>query len=181
MKGQDAIGRPVLGLAFSACLLAVCALCIGCARNHVSIAASPEDAVWQRDTAPLRAAADSPVGDVPIPAAFHMLEDKSWVRRWGAIRNVHHVYRGSASTSDVADFYLRSMPATTSWRLVSVNESRGEYALLFDNAGEYCFIKITRGPLFGVFKEITLEISPKPQGTFTPPQVASKPESAAPK
>ena len=180
MNGTQTTDRPsewyryVIGGLITVACAAAGLLVGGCASNRSSIAASSEDSVWTTAAPPLRAASDSPVGDVPVPSAFSLQQSKSWVRRWGAVRFVHHVYRGGDSTNEVADFYLRTMGNTASWRLASVNENGGEYALLFEKPNEYCFIKITKSWFFGLYKYVTIEISPKPQGSFTPPdQTAS--------
>jgi len=169
MSVQGEWTRYVLGGLLGAACAAAGLLACGCGGRQTSIAASSEEAVWVDAAPPLQAASDSPVGDVPVPSAFKLQGQKSWVRRWGAVRYVHHVYRGGDATNDVADFYLRTMGNTATWRLASVNENGGEYALLFEKSNEYCFIKITKSWFFGLYKYITIEISPKPQGSFTPP------------
>jgi hypothetical protein len=183
MKGSEATGRQsewyryVIGAMIAAACAAAALLSSGCANDRTSLGASAEGSALPPSDGVLAAANASPVADVPIPAGFRLQDRKSWARRAGTIRYVHHVYRGGDATQDVARFYLDEM-ATGAWRLASYREADGEFAILFESASEYCFIKITKSWFFGVYKYISVEISPKPQGEFKPRYAASvKPKS----
>ena len=164
MNSREAAGRQAKGCRFAVSgwmvtALAALLLAGGCSGFRGSSEASAPGALPAGPV--LLAAERPPIVDVPIPAGFRLVKGNSWSRHFGELRNIHHEYRGLDDTHDVARFYTDQMPAGT-WRLASSMERYGEYAILFENRVEFCFIKITKSWFFGLFKYVTVEISPKP-------------------
>jgi hypothetical protein len=96
--------------------------------------------------APLVAATNAPIADVPVPAGFTMTPDStSKVVPGNNLRFVDHRYKGSDDAMPVAKFYRDQLPQQ-GWTWVDQNQARGgEISLHFTKKNEDCFITVTPG------------------------------------
>lgn len=108
--------------------------------------------------APLIAAANSPIADVPVPAGFTMTSDStSKVVPGNQIRFVDHRYKGSDDVLPVVKFYREQMPEK-GWKWEDQNQSRGtEMALHFTKNSEDCQITITPGTLGRTYIRVKID------------------------
>jgi hypothetical protein len=110
--------------------------------------------------APLIAAANSPIADVPVPAGFVMTPDStSKVVPGNQIRFVDHRYKGSDDVLPIVKFYRDTLPER-GWQWVGQNQSRGtEMNLQFAKNQEDLTITITPGNFERTY--IRIKIDPK--------------------
>jgi hypothetical protein len=113
----------------------------------------------QRDkNAPLIAAPNSPIADVPVPAGFVMTADStSKVVPGNALRFVDHRYKGDDDVLPVVRFYRDHMQEK-GWTWVDQNQSRGsEMTLHYNKKGEDCTVTITPGSLGRTYIRVKID------------------------
>lgn len=125
--------------------------------------------------APVRLA-PSPVphfADIPIPAGFKRVDDRSMDLVSGSVRLVRHVYEGRADLMAVRDFYCEQMPVGR-WREVNRRFEEGRFTLRFEKESEGCDVEFRRRGGLSNMTEIQVVVMPR-HPTEAPPSVkASK-------
>lgn len=136
--------------AFSAALMA------GCAGGDRDVTAS--------------AVRDPVFYDIPKPAGFKLVEERSVARVSGRVRVAKCEYKGSTDVAAVKRFYEEYLPsAGFEQRRASLDE--GTYILSFESAAEMCDVSIRRKSFSTV---VVIEIGPKSSGVVdrdAPPPV----------
>ncbi|MFC1658825.1 hypothetical protein ACFL1D_05530 [Candidatus Omnitrophota bacterium] len=104
----------------------------------------------------LQPSASLGVNDVPVPAGFTILEDKSFISQNAGMRAGILRYTGVADAENVVSFYKNQMPVHN-WVLLNILEY-GEQMLNFERENEICLITITprRGRVW-----ISISLAPK--------------------
>jgi hypothetical protein len=120
---RPAIGLPVL---MALGLAAVFVLALGCTQ--------PDRTDIGRDKL-------APLPDVPVPAGFKFNMGQSSERKLGTWRYITHLYEGSASVRETAEFYRTNMPRS-GWTLVDESLQRGCQRYTFDKGNESCYISV---------------------------------------
>jgi hypothetical protein len=118
--------------------------------------------VEERPTA--SAVRDPVLQDVPKPAGFMLVDDRSFAFSSGKIRIARCEYVGATDRSAVKQFYEEYMPSA-GFDLRQWSLDNGMYNLRFESTGEVCTVRIhpkdwsTKGST-----GLVVEIGPKPQG-----------------
>ena len=104
----------------------------------------------------LQASAMLRFSDVPYPAGFKILAEKSFILESGKVRAGVLKYTGRGNVEDVVLFYKTRMP-TYNWALLNILEY-GERMLNFERENEGCVITIKQ---IGSRVEISVSLAPK--------------------
>ncbi len=97
--------------------------------------------------APLAAAANAPIADVPIPAGYSMSGDSTSKVEATGLRFVDHKYEGEEDVLPVVRFYKDEMPGK-GWTFVDQNQLvHNEIVLHYTKNNEDCAITITPGSM----------------------------------
>ncbi len=99
--------------------------------------------------------------DVPAPAGFKLLQDKSFVFQTDNTRVALLKYSGRAKLQDLVDFYKEQM-LLSNWDLLNVVEY-GKSVLNFERTGQSCIVSIDSK---GMRKVITISVAPKARGSM---------------
>jgi len=94
--------------------------------------------------------------DVPFPAGFKILRDKSFILESGGVRAGVLRYTGRANVEDVIRFYKEQM-AVYNWALLNIIEY-GEQILNFERENESCIVTLTTK---GGRIDISVSLAPK--------------------
>ena len=94
--------------------------------------------------------------DLPVPAGFRLIEDKSFVFQNNATRVALLKYAGRAKTEELISFYERKM-LLYNWHLLNVVQY-GKSVLNFERGNQSCIVTIE--PKTGK-RIITISLSPK--------------------
>jgi hypothetical protein len=78
--------------------------------------------------------------DIPAPADFQLISDKSNVQQNPAFRSGQIVYRGLANQDILRDWYRKAMVGLK-WTEVSASGA-GPYTLKYEKGGERCSVRI---------------------------------------
>ncbi|MCK4342272.1 MAG: hypothetical protein KAY37_11180 [Phycisphaerae bacterium] len=99
--------------------------------------------------------------NIPIPAGFQMVRDRSNAWASGQIRWANYAFEGNASPEQIADFYTNHMPSA---KFILKKESleSGEHHLSFESDTEDCNIRIRRGKLKTT---LIINLGPLPKGS----------------
>jgi hypothetical protein len=102
----------------------------------------------QSKDAPLIAAVNSPIADVPVPAGFTMMKAQSTskVVPGSGLRFVDHQYSGDDDFLPVAKFYKDQMPGK-GWTWVDQSQGDSSVTLHFTKGGEDCYVTVKDGSL----------------------------------
>jgi len=79
------------------------------------------------------------VTDVPIPKGFKLEDNRSTDMTSGRNRSVWHEYKGRANVVSLRNFFRDQMPLSR-WSLLSDQNAKGEYTLIFEKDGETCMV-----------------------------------------
>ena len=97
--------------------------------------------------APLLAATNFPIADIPIPVGFTMTKKStSKIIPVSSTRFVDHQYTGPNDFLAVVKFYRNQMP-TQSWTLIEQTQGNASIVLHFTKGSEDCIICVTDGDL----------------------------------
>lgn len=122
---RPAIGLPVLS---ALAIFGLLVIALGCGET--------------RETAATSAPAVNPrLPDVPVPAGFKFMSDRSNARIVGQFRYVNHFYEGGSTVRQVTDFYRRSMP-TVGWKSAEETLVSGRQRLRFEKDNDTCYISV---------------------------------------
>lgn len=114
-----------------------------------------------KDRPAASAVRDPVLQDIPKPAGFMLVADRSFAFSSGKVRIARCEYVGSTDEPAVKRFYEEYMPsagfALRQWSLDS-----GLYNLRFESGGEICTVRIR--PQEWNKTGLVVEIGPKPQG-----------------
>jgi len=117
---RPAVGLPVLaGLA----LVGLVVMSLGCDGNKREEPIPPKFA------------------DIPIPAGFKIIADRSNDRVVGGDRRISHVYGGDAKRGPVVEYYRRQMPGL-GWVLVQESLVSSRQRFMFNKGNETCHIMV---------------------------------------
>ena len=94
--------------------------------------------------------------DVPYPAGFKILTEKSFILESGNVRAGVLKYTGKGNVEDIVRFYKTKMP-TYNWALLNILEY-GERMLNFERENEGCLITIKSK---GRRVDISVSLAPK--------------------
>ncbi len=94
--------------------------------------------------------------DVPVPAGFKIIPDKSFILESGGVRAGILKYKGKADAQSVVLFYRNQMPIYN-WALLNVLEY-DHHMLNFERENESCVITIKPG---GRWVELAISLAPK--------------------
>ena len=97
--------------------------------------------------------------DVPVPAGFKLIQNKSFVFQTEGTRVALLKYSGRAKLQDLVDFYKEQM-LLCNWELLNVVEY-DRSVLNFERGGQTCIITIGSR---GMKKIITISVAPKAKG-----------------
>ncbi len=98
-------------------------------------------------------------GDLPVPAGFKLIKDKSFVFQTEQTRVALLKYSGRAKLEDLVEFYREQM-LLYNWQLLNVVEY-GRSVLNFERAEQSCIVTIETK---GMKKIITISVAPKSKG-----------------
>lgn len=124
------------------------------------------------DTAASLRLAPSPVpffSDIPMPAGFKQVHERSMDLVSGKIRLVRHVYTGRGGLVAVRDFYCEQMPLGR-WREVNRQFEEGLFTLRFEKENEGCEVRFRAQSGFTPQTEINVVVMPR-NLTEAPPSV----------
>ena len=99
--------------------------------------------------------------DLPVPAGFKLVQDKSFIFQTEGTRVALLKYAGRAKQQDVLEFYKEQM-LLYSWELLNVVEY-GKSILNFERAGQSCIVTIEPK---GGKQIITISVAPKAKGSI---------------
>ena len=94
--------------------------------------------------------------DVPVPAGFRIVSEKSFILESGGVRAGVIRYTGKADVESVIQFYKTQMPVYN-WALLNVLEY-GERMLNFERENESCVVTINSK---GKRVDISISLAPK--------------------
>lgn len=94
--------------------------------------------------------------DLPVPAGFKLIKDKSFVFQTEQTRVALLKYSGRAKLQDLVDFYKEQM-SLYNWQLLNVVEY-GKTVLNFERAEQSCIVTIEAG---GMKQIISICVAPK--------------------
>lgn len=130
---------------------------------------TPSSATETKDSptpAALTAATDaSRFDDVPVPAGFNLLQDRSFVFQTEGTRVALLKYAGRAKLPELVNFYKEQMPLYN-WELLNIVEYE-KSILNFERDKQGCLINIEGN---GTKKIITISLSPKSPAISTKSQ-----------
>lgn len=106
------------------------------------------------------------VTDVPMPKGFKLDDDRSTDMTSGRNRSVWHEYKGRANLISIRNFFRDQMPLSR-WTLLSDQNAKGDYTLIFEKDGETCiiFFKSTRGGFDKAMIRVTISRMDRSTGT----------------
>jgi len=99
--------------------------------------------------------------DVPVPAGFKLIQNKSFVFQTEETRVALMKYSGRAKLQDLVDFYKEQM-LLCNWELLNIVEY-GRSVLNFERSRQSCIITIESK---GMKKIITISVAPKAKGSI---------------
>ena len=99
--------------------------------------------------------------DVPVPAGFKLIQDKSFVFQTQGTRVALLKYVGRAKLEELVVFYKEQMPYYN-WELLNVVEY-GKSVLNFEREGQSCIVTIESK---GRKKIVTLSVAPRAKGSI---------------
>ncbi len=105
-------------------------------------------------------------GDIPVPLGFSIVDGLSMDITSGGLRQVRHVYEGSARRVHVRDFYVEQMPIAR-WRLVNSQFEQGVYTLRYEKERESCEVRI--GESGSLSRKCQIRVLVAPRQTVEPP------------
>lgn len=79
--------------------------------------------------------------DVPVPAGFKFIANKSSDRMVDGLRFVEHMYGGDATVRSVSDWYRRGMP-TLGWKLLEERFEKSRQRFFYEKGNENCYISV---------------------------------------
>lgn len=145
-------------------LLAVCVL-FGCATDsgeNPPVEMLDETAVGEEvlpSAEPgLMLAAQQRFPDIPLPANANEDLDRTYVYQAQGIEIGRMVYSSRASVQELAQFYIREMPASD-WKLESVTQAESSAALVFTKPGKRLDVSVN-APGVGRARELVLHLVP---------------------
>jgi len=109
----------------------------------------------------VRAVRDNLMEDIPKPAGFQLVDDRSIARVSGQFRVARVEYSGSGDRQQVKRFYETNLP-NAGFELKKTSLDQGIYGLSFESATEECDVRIRKSGLKTI---IVIEIGPKPVGS----------------
>jgi hypothetical protein len=106
------------------------------------------------------------VTDVPMPKGFKLDDDRSTDMTSGRNRSVWHEYKGRANLVSIRNFFRDQMPLSR-WTLLSDQNAKGDYTIIFEKDGETCiiFFKSTRGGFDNAMIRVTISKMDRSTGT----------------
>lgn len=99
--------------------------------------------------------------NIPIPAGFKLVDERSFGRSCGQLRYANCEFRGDTDPATVNRFYEQHMPSA-GFTLREKSFDFGEYVLRFDSSSERSMVRAKRDKLKTV---LVIDISPTPKGT----------------
>ena len=99
--------------------------------------------------------------DIPMPAGFKLVDDRSMKRASGKHRWANLQFAGPESRDAVYSFYLEYMPSA-GFSLRQETFVAGEYRLRFESSAEECVVRVRRERANTV---VVLDIGPRPEGS----------------
>lgn len=99
--------------------------------------------------------------DVPVPAGFKLIQNKSFVFQTEETRVALMKYSGRAKLQDLVDFYKEQM-LLCNWELLNIVEY-GRSVLNFERSRQSCIITLESK---GMKKIITISVAPKTKGSI---------------
>lgn len=102
--------------------------------------------------------------DVPAPAGFKLVQDKSFIFQTEDTRVALLKYTGRAKLPDLIDFYKEQM-LLYNWELLNIVEY-GKSILNFARSNQTCIVTIESK---GMRKIITISLAPKSKGSIELP------------
>lgn len=122
---------------------------------------------------------DPVVGDLPKPAGFRLVDDRSLAHLSGQVRLAKCLYEGSTNREAVKRFYEEYMPsAGFEQRRMELED--GAYKLFFESETETCDVRISRS---GLKTLVMVNLTPRPAGSTqreAPPERAAQERTAPP-
>ena len=112
---------------------------------------------------------DPVIRDIPKPAGFQLVSDRSLFWQRGRLRIGKCEYAGSTDATTVKRFYEQYMPSA-GFTLREMSLENGVYKLRFESEREVCVIRIARER---GRTRVLLEIAPQSRGTAEPPKPAA--------
>jgi len=100
--------------------------------------------------------------NIPIPAGFQLVDDRSFSSQSGQLRHANYEFRGDTPPARVSRFYEEYMPSA-GFTLRQKRFDRGEYVLDFDSSSECSTVRIKRDKFRTV---LTVNVSPRPKGAI---------------
>jgi hypothetical protein len=109
---------------------------------------------------PLIAAPNPPIADVPVPAGFSLVKEKSTskVTAPANLRIVDHLYSGNEDYLPVIRFYRDQLPPL-GWQLVDQTQNGPETTLHFTKGNEDCRVTVS-APTLTLNAHIRIKIDP---------------------
>ena len=107
---------------------------------------------------------DPVLDDIPKPAGFALVADRSVYRQSGKYRVGKCEYLGAADQTTIKRFYEEYMPSA-GFQKREVGLDRGEYSMRFESDQEICNIRIRREQRQTA---VVVEIGPRPSGSTEP-------------
>lgn len=101
--------------------------------------------------------------DLPVPAGFKLIQDRSFVFQAEGVRVALLKYTGRAKTPDLVDFYKEQM-LLYNWDLLNVVEY-GKIILNFERGRQSCIVNIESR---GMKKLVTISLAPRGGGGLEP-------------
>ncbi len=133
---------------------------VGCATtNDTSSSEELEEGAFVGST--LAVTAKLRFDDLPVPAGFKLVKNKSFIFQTEGTRVALLKYSGRAKQQDVLEFYKEQM-LLYSWELLNVVEY-GKSILNFERGGQSCIVTIEpKGPK----QIVTISVAPKAKGSI---------------
>lgn len=130
----------------------------------------------EKERAATTAPASEPrLSDVPVPAGFKFIADRSSDRLTEGFRIANHRYEGDAPLRQVAAFYKREMPRG-GWQLVDESFGSGRQRYMFNKGAETCHISIWDD--WGT--KVYIQVLPKGGNPVEAPAAPGMPATATP-
>lgn len=133
--------------------------CVAIAALAVTLAGC--DSVNRGDGPGVRAVRDNLMEDIPKPAGFQLVDDRSIARVSGQFRVARVEYTGGSDRQQVKRFYETNLPSA-GFELKKTSLDQGIYGLTFESATEECDVRIRKS---GFKTVVVIEIGPKPVGS----------------
>lgn len=126
---------------------------------------------------PTTAVRDAALKDIPKPAGYQLVNERSVLRQSGQIRAGQVEYEGKTPRDALKRFYEEYMPSA-GFTLRELSLDRGVYNMRFESDREVCNVRITEQRAGA--STVTVEIGPKPEGSTEKPAVPQRRPRPAP-